>query len=91
MSILEKINAADYAFSMATDFSGACPCAYFRFKDKNGIVYAHSRCWRVSDNDQDLYVWGEHPDISKIARALKKSLDRTEWYGQYTIIYEEFK
>lgn len=91
MKILEQIKSTDYAFSLADDFEGACPCAEFKLTDDKGTVHAQSRCWRVSDNDQDLYVWGEHPEKEKIAKALKKSLDATEWYNPYTIIMEEFK
>lgn len=35
------------------------------------------RAW--DKNDQMMYVWGEHPEKEKIAKALKKSLDATEW------------
>lgn len=90
-TILEQIEDSDYAFNLADDFEGACPCADFKLTDDRGTVYAHSRCWRVSDNAQDLYVWGEHPLTKSIARALKKSLDSTEWYNPYTIIFEEFE
>lgn len=90
--VLEQVKATDYAFNLAHDFDGACPCADFKLKDDNGTFYAHSRCWRVSEGaEQDLYVWGEHPDHSEIAEALKEKLDETEWYNSYKIIYEEFK
>lgn len=88
--ILKQIEASDYIFDLAVDFDGGCPCADFRLKDSNGYVSARSRCWRVSDNDQDLYVWGEHPDLDTIAKALKESLDATEWHSPYTILMEEF-
>lgn len=88
-SILEQIKKADYPFGLANDYEGSCPCAEFKLSDKDGKVYAQSRCWRVSDNAQDLYIWGEHPHKRKIANALKKALDATEWYNPYTIIMEE--
>ena len=91
VSILEQINQSDYAFSLSKDYEGCCPCADFELKDADGVVYAHSRCWRGSDNAQDLYIWGDHKKIKLIAKALKKALDDTEWYNPYTIIYEEFK
>lgn len=89
-SIIEKIKASKWAFDLATDFGGACPCAYFKFTDDNGTVYAHSCCWRVSENGQDLYVWGEHKNIKSIAKALKKALDDTKWYQPYTIIFKDY-
>lgn len=88
--IIDTIKSTNYIFSLATDDDGSCPCADFSFKDDRGTVKAHSRCWRVSDNSQDLYVWGEHPNIKEIAQALKEALDKTEWYNPYTIIMEEW-
>lgn len=88
--IVDQIKASDYAFNLATDYEGSCPCADFTLKDELGTVYARSRCWRVSNNTQDLYIWGEHPQIKEIAEALKHSLDETKWYNPYTIIYEKF-
>ena len=90
-TIIAKIESADYAFDLAHDYEGICPCADFKFTDDKGTVYAHSRCWRVSDNGQDLYVWGKHPRLKAIAKALKKQLDDTKWYSHYTIIYGDFK
>lgn len=90
-TILQQIEACNYAFDLAKDFHGACPCADFKLEDSDGQVSAHSRCWRVSESDQDLYVWGDHPGIDAIAKALKKVLDETEWYSTYTIRMEEFK
>lgn len=88
---IDLINLCDYPFELADDYDGSCPCADFKFVDDKGTVEAHSRCWRVSDNEQDLYVWGDHPQIKTIAKALKKKLDKTKWYNPYTIIYEEWK
>ena len=90
-TIIAKIESADYAFDLAHDYEGICPCADFKFTDDKGTVYAHSRCWRVSDNGQDLYVWGKHPRLKAIAKALKKQLDDTKWHSHYTIIYGDFK
>lgn len=89
-TILETIKSSEYIFQLAEDYEGFCPCADFIFTDDKGTVNAHSRCWRASNNDQDLYVWGNHPQLKTIAKALKKELDRTKWYNPYTIIYEEF-
>jgi len=90
MTIWEQIEASDYGFELAKDFDGSCPCADFELRDDEGIFNAHSRCWRVSDNDQDLYVWGDHPRLKKLAEKLKDALDKTEWYNPYTIIYDDF-
>lgn len=92
-TILQQIKEVDYAFSLCGEnYEGHCPCAEFKLTDDKGTVHALSRCWRVSDSigdgKQDLYVWGDHPDLKSIAKALKKSLDKTEWYNPYKIIYE---
>lgn len=88
-SVEEQIGEAKSAFDLAEDFDGSCPCADFELSDPKGTVYAHSRCWRISKNDQDLYVWGNHPELKKIAKLLKAKLDDTEWYNPYTLIFEE--
>lgn len=90
MTIKEQIKAVAWPFELASAYEGSCPCARFVLKDDEGTVYAHSRCWRVSDSDQDLYIWGKHPKIKSIAKALKKALDETKWYNPYTIKMEEF-
>ena len=90
LSITEQLEQVDYIFELAEDYEGSCPCAEFYLKDDRGVIKAHTRCWRVSDNAQDLYVWGDHPKIKSISKKLKKALDETKWYNPYTIIYEEF-
>ena len=68
------------------DFEGTCPCADGDVIVDNYPVHFWSRCWRVSDNAQDLYVFTDHPKIKTIAKAVKKNLDAQEWYNPYTII-----
>lgn len=71
-------------------FEGSCPCFGGKRTEAGKTVNVHGRCWRVSDKGQDLYVWGDHPDLRKIAKETKRALDETEWYQPYTIRYEEF-
>lgn len=73
------------------DYDGSCPCFSGTKKLDEGIVGVWGRCWRVSDNSQDLHIWGTIPekDIKKIARLVKRSLDAQKWYNKYTIIYDE--
>lgn len=88
--IKEQVESSDSVWSLADDYEGSCPCAYFELEDAEGKVFARSRCWRVSDNAQDLYVWGDHPDIKSVARLLKQKLDNTKWYSPYTVIFDKF-
>lgn len=91
VSILEQIKKCGWPFELAKDYDGHCPCADFIFRDDEGAVQMRSRCWRVSGAMQELHVWGKHTKIKEIARAMKRELDNTEWYGEYEIFYKEFK
>jgi hypothetical protein len=72
---------------------GGCPCFCGSIKIDGKMLYVNGKCWRVSDNDQDLYVWGEFTkkELREYAESIKKALDAQEWYNPYTIIYEESK
>lgn len=73
------------------DSDGACPCFGGKRMEDGKTVNVRGRCWRVSDNDQDLYVWGDHLDLKAIAKETKRALDETGWHNPYTIIYEKFE
>ena len=70
------------------DYEGSCPCFSGKRTEGGKSVNVRGRCWRVSEFAQDLYVWGDHPDLKKIGRAIKKNLDDQEWYNPYTIIWK---
>lgn len=89
--LLEKLKSEHYAQSLGTDYEGSCPCGTVELKIDGYDFCFHSRCWRVSKNEQDLHIWGNHPDLKELAEAVKKNLDEQEWYNPYTIIYGEFK
>lgn len=90
--ILEEVNGIE-DWGMQSywdkDNDGGCPC-FSGVKTENGkTIGVMGRCWRVSNNDQDLYVWGDHPKLKQIAKSVKRALDAQEWYNPYTIIYED--
>lgn len=64
------------------DYDGACPCfsGEFILDDEHCEVWG--RCWRVSDNSQDLHVMMP----KEVAKAIKRCLDAQKWYNKYTII-----
>ena len=64
------------------DYEGGCPCFGGKFIVDGKVNEVWGRCWRVSDNVQDLNFYG---DI-KIGKAIKKCLDKQEWYNKYTLI-----
>ena len=74
--------------SLEKDYDGHCPCSSVEL-EIDGFKFGYrSRCWRVSENSQDLIIWGNHPDKVELAELVKKKLDEQEWYNPYTIIYE---
>lgn len=89
--LLAKLEEEHYAQRLGSKggFDGGCPCATVKLKVDGHDFCFRSRCWRVSHNVQDLYVWGDHPKLKKLAEAVKKNLDAQEWYNPYTIIYQE--
>lgn len=73
-------------------FDSSCPCFEGVKTVDNRKVYVKGRCWRVSSNDQDLYIWGDLPkeNLEAIAKEIKRALDETEWYNPYTVIFKDF-
>lgn len=72
------------------EYDGSCPC-FEATKTLNGeTVRVGGRCWRVSENEQDLYIGGtlDTATLEVIANIVKNKLDEQEWYLPYTIIYE---
>lgn len=93
MSLLDELHEIDSWGMQAfweKDYEGSCPCFHGSRKENGKTVNVAGRCWRVSDNAQDLYAWGDHPKLKTIAKTVKRALDAQEWYNHYTIIYEEF-
>jgi hypothetical protein len=72
------------------DFEGSCPCFFGGAEVDGKTLNVVGRCWRVSDNIQDLHVWGDFTkkDLQEMAKAVKRSLDKQKWYNKYTIIYK---
>ena len=87
---LKKLEGYEVFEFWESDYIGSCPC----FRGEKIIdgeqIGVWGRCWRVSDNAQDLYVYGNHPKeiLKQVAQKTKRALDETEWYSPYTIIYE---
>lgn len=88
--LIETLKNDSYAQRLGKNYDGGCPCSLVKLKVDKYTFCFHSRCWRVSNNLQDLYVWGTHPDIKELAELVKENLDKQEWYNPYTIIYQEF-
>ena len=72
---------------------GGCPCFNGTKIIDDEVLKVWGRCWRVSDNLQDLHIAGtlEEKDLQKIAKIIKRKLDRQKWYNPYTIIYDSMK
>ncbi len=49
------------------------------------------RCWRVSENQLDLYIGGtlDRETLEQVATIIKRKLEEQLGYGSYTIIYED--
>ena len=62
--------------------SGSCPCFDGRFIVDGKKCEVWGRCWRVSNNIQDLHILAP----KEIREAIKRCLDAQEWYNPYTII-----
>ena len=78
----------NYPQCLDNEYSWHCPCSRAEMEvDGKSLGFA-SRCWRVSENDQDLYVWGELAE--EFAPILKEKLDEQNWYNEYTVIFGEF-
>lgn len=87
---VKKLEGHEVFIFWDKDFEGGCPCFGGKRTENGKTINVHGRCWRVSKNLQDLYVWGNHPQLELIAQETKRALDETEWYNPCTIIYEEF-
>lgn len=91
--LLGLVNAIeDYGMqSFWDDDSGGCPCFLGSKSEDGHTVNVMGRCWRVSDSEgfQDLYVWGDHPDLKTIGESVKRALDAQDWYQPYLIIWEK--
>jgi hypothetical protein len=85
-----KLIKEQYPQSLDNEYDGGCPCSKWKGIIDGKEFGFKTRCWRVSDNLQDLYIWGDHPEIQELAKALKKQLDNQEWYNPYTIIYHKY-
>jgi hypothetical protein len=83
---LDLINR-HYPQSINPDYDGCCPCSSWEEIIDGKVFGFATRCWRVSEYDQDLYVWGDVENIEQLAIILKRKMDEQEWYNEYTIIY----
>ena len=64
------------------DYEGSCPCFSGKFRVDDQDCEVWGRCWRVSDKGQDLHIFAP----KEIGEAIKRCLDKQEWYQEYTII-----
>ena len=66
-------------------YEGACPCFSGSINVDGKPFDVWGRCWRTSENLQDLHYFGD----KEIAEAVKRCLDAQEWYNPYTLIKSE--
>lgn len=73
------------------DDDGSCPCFEADIKIDGEKVKIWGRCWRVSKNAQDLIITTTLPTekAQLIGEAIKKKLDKQEWYNPYTVIIKK--
>ena len=67
------------------DYGGSCPCFSAKFKVNGEKCEIWGRCWRVSENTQDLHVMMP----KNIAHKVKECLDAQHWYSEYTLIFHK--
>jgi len=88
---MEKMKSEDFfgiQYYFEKGYDGHCPCFNGKFKIDGKKYAVWGRCWRVSDNVQDLNIFTKSRAKKKtmqIAEAIKKILDAQEWYNPYTI------
>ena len=83
----------DYGMQKFWDdtYDGACPCFSGEKTIDGKKVKVWGRCWRVSDNRQDLIMYAEDRKLLKvIAKEVKRALDAQKWYNPYTLIVKDF-
>src|SRR6187549_3921204 len=76
--ILKEVDAiVGYGMQSYWDkgFEGSCPCFSGKKVENGKAVNVVGRCWRTSVHGQDLYVWGDHPDLVAIGQSVKRALD----------------
>jgi hypothetical protein len=70
---------------LSSDYDGACPCFWSDIELDDAKFKCHGRCWRVSENGQDLHYSGD----KEIAEKVKEALDYQKWYQNYTLIKDD--
>jgi len=72
-------------------YEGACPCFSGQKTVEGKTIGFWGRCWRVSEYQQDLHVFGTMTigDKKIIAKEVKRALDAQEWYSDYTLIFDK--
>lgn len=75
------------------DNEGGCPCFKGRKKIDGNWIKVWGKCWRVSDNMQDLHIYGKADRLflEEIGKWVKKALDKQKWYNPYTLIIHKLK
>jgi len=88
---LQTMNYWDMQKFWDKDWDDSCPCFEGTKIVDGKKVYVRGECWRVSHNPQDLHICGEldKDALLKIAKAVKKALDKQKWYKPYTIVCDE--
>jgi hypothetical protein len=85
--LLAQIAEMDSPQHLDESYVGSCPCFLADLDIDGQRLHIDGRCWRVSEHEQDLYVWGELPaeDLERVGAAVKAKLDAQHWYNPYTV------
>ena len=96
MDFIRQINATDhYEIQSLLDkkHDGECPCFWATKVIDGKKISIHGHCWRVcmECSYNGLHVSGKllKKDLMRIARALKRKLDKQKWYSPYEIHLKE--
>lgn len=90
VSSLKVLEPYEVQSFLDAEYDGSCPCFEATKMIDGEALHIWGRCWRVSENAQDLYVFGtlDHAELEQVANVIKEKLDDQHWYNPYTIIYD---
>ncbi len=93
---IAAVKRSNYPFYIWDElWDGGCPCSDGGIQISNRLIYIETRCWRVSifADFQDLRILAPTGTFLALGSdwisEIIKSLNRTEWYNPYRLIYLE--
>jgi hypothetical protein len=82
LQTIENVGGFGVQALLDKEADGGCPCFSAKMKVDGEPFEVWGRCWRVSENVQDLNYYGS----KEVAEAIKRCLDAQQWYNPYTLI-----